>query len=383
MRPRLTCAALLLLACLAAPTAARFLRPDLVNVPIDRLVTNLEAVAKKEPKNVAARLNVARAHGMAYASKADSAQVWRNKEERGVWFGFTPKLAPFEVKKTDDRKKLAEAQAHLRKAKAWFDEALKLDENNLSALLGRAWVLEQSGEKKEAVAAYRATIKKAWEKEKEAQVGGLGGRFYTAEAAEYLVPLLDAEADKKEIAELKERSEKLRKLPRPVTPIAVPLRGGLGAADLIDARARVAFDADGSGLKRRWTWVAPGKAGWLVYDPRATGRVTSGLQLFGSVTFWMFWEDGYQALSALDDNGDGVLTGRELAGLAIWHDANGDGVCDPGEVRPLAEYGIVSLSCRADRSAVPPGCAAWARAGVTFRDGTTRPTFDVVLQRQK
>jgi hypothetical protein len=381
MLPRLTGAAGAALLCfLAAPAVATYLAADLVDVPVERLVKNLEAKAKTEPKSVAVRLNLARAHGMAYASKTDTAKVWKDKEAEGVWFDHEPKLVPFELKKTDDKKKAAAAKAHLKKSKGWFDEALKLDKNNLSARLGRAWALEQMGEKKEAIAGYRATIKQAWQKEKDLKAGPLGGHYYTAEAAGYLIPLLDKEKDKKEIAELKERSDQLKKLPRPITPLVVPLADGLGAADLIDPKARVAFDADGSGLPRRWTWVTA-KAGWLVYDPRGTGQVTSGLQLFGGVTFWMFWDDGYQALAALDDDGDGVLKGKELAGLAIWHDANGDGKCDRGEVRPLAEHGIVALSCRADRGA-PAGCAAWARAGVTFKGGKTRPTFDVVLQRR-
>src|SRR5262245_48200249 len=381
MLPRLTCAAAAaLLGFLAAPAVATYLAADLVDVPVERLVKNLEAKATKEPKDVTVRLNLARAHGMAYASKTDTAKVWKDKEAEGVWFDHEPKLVPFELKKTDDKKKAAAAKAHLKKAKAWFDEALKLDKNNLSAQLGRAWVLEQSGEKKEAIAGYRATIKQAWAKEKDLKAGRLGGRYYTAEAAEYLVLLLDKEKDRKEIAELKERSDKLEKLPRPITPLVVPLQDGLTAADLIDGKARVAFDADGSGRARRWTWVTP-KAGWLVSDPRGTGQVTSGLQLFGNVTFWMFWEDGYQALSALDDDGDGVLKGKELAGLAIWQDANGNGKCDRGEVRPLADHGVVALSCRPDRGA-PAGCAAGAGAVVKFKNGKTRPTFDVVLQRR-
>jgi hypothetical protein len=104
--------------------------------------------------------------------------------------------------------------------------------------------------------------------------------------------------------------------------------------------------------------------------------------MFGSVSFWMFWENGYAALSALDDDGDGMLTGKELEGLAIWHDANGNGVCDPGEVRSLAEWGVVALSCRAEKEGTPAGCAAFARQGVTFRDGRRRATYDVVLEQR-
>jgi hypothetical protein len=135
---------------------------------------------------------------------------------------------------------------------------------------------------------------------------------------------------------------------------------------------------DGSGISKRWTWITK-DAGWLVYDPKQTGQITSGLQLFGNVTFWMFWDDGYQVLSALDNNRDGQLTGDELNGLAIWHDANSNGISESGEVQPLAEWNIVALSCHSRTDETPCDSIAFSPRGVHFRDGTTRPTFDLLL----
>jgi hypothetical protein len=43
-------------------------------------------------------------------------------------------------------------------------------------------------------------------------------------------------------------------------------------------------------------------------------------QLFGSRTWWIFFRDGYEALSVLDDNRDGQLTGAEMEGIAVWVD---------------------------------------------------------------
>jgi hypothetical protein len=31
--------------------------------------------------------------------------------------------------------------------------------------------------------------------------------------------------------------------------------------------------------------------------------------------------------------------------VCLWHDANQNGISDRGEVRPLADYGIVAISC--------------------------------------
>jgi hypothetical protein len=364
----------------AAP--AMYIRPDIEKVPVKRLVENLDAVVKKDPKNVQAVVNLARVHAMAYALKTDTAEVWKGKEEQGPWFGFEPKYVPFsKVEKTEDADKKKAAKAHLDMAVERYKDAVKLAPDNLPARLGYAWVLDQAGETKDAVKEYRSVLEDAWKKEKDLKSLGLGGHTITIEAAGYLIPLLDKDKDKEEIATLNERTVKLQKLPRPVTPIAIPLRDGLRAQDLEDRSAAVAFDADGSGLKRRWTWIN-GDAGWLVYDPSGKGEITSGLQLFGNVTFWLFWENGYDALASLDDNGDGVLTGDELKGLAIWHDANGNGVCDPGEVKPLSEYGIVALSCRCERDPSHPDRIAYAPKGVTFRDGKTRPTFDLVLKRR-
>ena len=160
---------------------------------------------------------------------------------------------------------------------------------------------------------------------------------------------------------------------------AVPLADGLMAADLEAPEARVAFDVDGSGLGREWSWITP-EAAWLVYDRKAEGKITSGRQLFGNVTFWMFWSNGYGPLDALDSNRDGTLTGEELAGLALWHDANGNGVADPGEVKPLSAYGIVAVSTKWQTLPDHPDKIAISPTGVTFQDGATRPTFDLILK---
>jgi hypothetical protein len=357
---------------------ARYMMPDLVNIPVERVIRNLELLARKDPGNAEARFNLARAHAMAYALRGESVQVWKGRENAGVWFGFEPPHIPFTVKPIDDSARLNAANAHLAKALERYVEVLELAPNNLAAALGYAWCTEQSGQKRKAVKRYRKVIKAAWEKEKDLKHGGLGGHSVTAEAAAYLIPLIDSDRDKEEIKTLQERIKQMEALPRTITPIVVSLRNGAAARDLENHSARVAFDADGTGLRKHWTWITK-DAGWLVYDPHNTGKITSGLQLFGGVTFWMFWANGYQALAALDDDGDGMLTGRELKGLAIWQDLNGNGVCERGDVKPLSEWGIVALSCRYVRDAQRPDRIAYSPRGVFFRDGFSRPTYDIIL----
>lgn len=61
---------------------------DVYNVPVDRLVANLEALIAKDPKNVEWRVNLARVHVMAFALKSTKILVARGRETDGpatVW----------------------------------------------------------------------------------------------------------------------------------------------------------------------------------------------------------------------------------------------------------------------------------------------------------
>ena len=359
---------------IASGLYARYARPDLEKVPVERLIENLEKSVKEDPKNVELRYNLARTYAMAWAIKGDPVEVQKGKEKIGPWFGFEAPHVPFKPVKTDNKERMEAARQMLNRAINTYEDVVKMDPKRLPSparlrLDSRAG--RRQGSRHQGIP---RTIEEGWKTEKDAKVAGLGQHFITAKGAGYLIPLLDPEKDKEEVKTLKERTAQLMKLPRPVTPIVVPLKEGLTAADLEDLNASVAFDADGSGLKKKWTWISR-DAGWLVYDPKGKGEITSGLQLFGNVTFWLFWDNGYHALAALDDNRDGTLTGAELRGLAIWQDVNGNAVSDPGEVRTLTEWGITAVSCRYEQGAIP-----FAKAGVTFRDGTTRPTYDLILR---
>ena len=91
----------------------------------------------------------------------------------------------------------------------------------------------------------------------------------------------------------------------------------------------------------------------------------------------MIWKTGYDALAALDDNNDGVLSGVELDGLSVWFDRNGDGMCDPGEVTTLHDLGVMSLSTHAtSRDGIHPTNAE----GVTLGDGQVLRTWDWVVE---
>lgn len=352
--------------------------PDLINVPVERIIRNLEALAEADPKNVETRFNLARAHAMAYALRTESARVCKGREDGGVWFPRGAPIVPFRVKRTNDSSLLEAAKEHLAKAVERYEEAVNLAPDNLAPALGYAWCVEQSGQKRKAIEEYRKVIKAAWEEEKDAKSAGLFGDSVTAEAAGYLIRLLDKDDDIIEIKTLKARRRKMGRLARPITPIVIPLRDNVRARDLEDLSANVAFDADGTALRKRWTWISK-DAGWLVYDPHHTGKAGSALQLFGGRTFGMFWENGYHALASLDDDRDGILAGKELEGLAIWQDLNRNGISDRGEVKPLAEWGIVAISCRYLTDMKHPDGISYSPQGVCFRDGSHRPSYDIIL----
>lgn len=73
---------------------------------------------------------------------------------------------------------------------------------------------------------------------------------------------------------------------------------------------------------------------------------------------------------------DGTLRGDELRGIALWRDADSDGISDPGEVQPVAAHGIAALSCRHERH---PSGMPYSPAGCVLEDGSTRPTYDWIV----
>jgi hypothetical protein len=103
--------------------------------------------------------------------------------------------------------------------------------------------------------------------------------------------------DRAEIADLNAKLKTLSAIPRAITPILLSFQASANLTDLLAPTTRVHFDLSGEGAGRAWPWVRP-TTGILVWDPRHTGKISSGLQLFGNVTWWLFWRDGYAPLAA-------------------------------------------------------------------------------------
>ena len=193
------------------------------------------------------------------------------------------------------------------------------------------------------------------------------------------------ETEKKTLAQVEKDLQAIKTKPIGViTPIifSLELQGGLG--ELLAEDKVVPFDLDGTGRPQLWQWVKP-TTGILVWDPNDRGKITSGRQLFGSVSWWMFWRDGYHALNALDDDRDDLLRGAELQGLAVWFDRNSNGASEFGEVVKLASLDIVAIMAKAtDRIGEVP----FNPSGLKLRNGKVLPSYDwmpepVTLPRTK
>jgi hypothetical protein len=387
---------------------AKFIPIETQQVPISRVLSNLQKRLAQDTNDFKVTYYLARVHSMAYSTNLAEVPMRKDENVPAFYGPWNDAGVPQSVRSFSSPSARKAGLNHLTNAITLYDRALFLLKQSTNASeraglilptqLGLAWCLEQAGRTNEAIAMYRKTLKAAWRLEvtgnfdfkewvndvwTDVQAGRNPlharprghrgpGVCFSEEIIQYLLTLLDPVTDTAEIAQLKADQQTLNTMPRLVTPILIPLAADARLDELVDEKASVAFDLDGSGLKRKWAWLTP-KAGWLVYDPGKTGRVNSALQMFGNVTFWIFWKDGYEALSALDDDGDGKLSGAELHGLAVWRDRNGNGVSEPGEAVPVEALGIRSISCRSETG---NGGMRWNPRGVTFTNGVSRPSYD-------
>jgi hypothetical protein len=292
---------------------------------------------------------------------------------------------------------------HADRAAQTFQRAMQLDAKSGLYSLGYGSLMMQVADWLDTVkadplpeslkidhrAAARNAFLKAWElsfptesKAKSLPPSGLPG-VVSHEAGRGFVQLCEAAPErltpeeKAALPRVRSSLEKLEKIPQGmVTPLALALKPVAHLGDLMRPGSAVEFDLRGFGQMERWEWMKP-ELGLLVWDPLDRREIRSGRQLFGHYTFRIFRENGYDALAALDDNGDGKLSGAELIGIAVWFDRNGDGVSAKDEVTPILELGIEALECRAtaldERHPMNP-------RGVRFFDGRELPTWDWLPQ---
>ena len=279
-----------------------------------------------------------------------------------------------------------------------FDKAISLDPNNALYYLGQASLGEQYLDYFDAASAaeippalstilldsirslylraYKLAIDEDLARDR-LPVEGLRG-IISHEAGSAYVRLWEGQDCIPELA--KERIEAIQANlavlemlpPGPITPVVFSLEKHESLADLLAPDRIVPFDLDGDGTVERRSWVKP-TTGLLVWDAGGKGEVRSGRQLFGSVTWWLLFPNGYRAMDVLDDDRDGWLTAGELDGISTWFDRNANGRSDEGEVVPVTRLGIVGIGVRPTGR---DGEALMHETGIRLEDGRTVPSYD-------
>ncbi len=162
---------------------------------------------------------------------------------------------------------------------------------------------------------------------------------------------------------------------RPRDPLVVDLDGD--GIETVGLAAGIRSDHDGDGVLSRTGWVGPDDA-LLVRDRDGDGKITTGAELFGDFTplaDGKLANNGFQALSDLDANGDGVVDANDPAfnELKLWRDRNQDGVSQADELIALSEAGIASLSTSGTlkNQALGNGNRLARKGGYARTDGTT------------
>jgi hypothetical protein len=406
------CIALALLISLPRALHAIMSYPPTDSVPVDRLISNTAKYIKAHPKDSEGFFLLGRLHSLAYSDVPRKLEVWQYF--RGSDPAFTlPAVAfiepvPHPERYTKEDKLEEKSREHLLESLKNYRRATELKPRQPLAYLGMGWILEQgalhahdvdapfvspprvaSAEewRAQALAAYRYLIAHYTE-----LLGAISENMspkqMVYEANQGILRLLPGPnltpQEQAEIERVRKSVESFKNDPvnqhQIISPIIFPMRGPAPLDALLAPGRIVSFDLAGDGVPAKWPWVNA-DAGFLVWDPENRKQIESGRQLFGSVTWWMFWRDGYHALAALDDDGNGWLEGNELQGIAIWRDANGNGVCDPGEVIALQDAGIVRIAVRATGRTISgnsggPSGTLFNSLGIQLRDGTSLPTYD-------
>jgi len=160
-------------------------------------------------------------------------------------------------------------------------------------------------------------------------------------------------------------------------PLVLDL-GGNGYDLTTEANSQVWFDYNHNGFAQHTGWVR-GSDGFLVRDLNGNGRIDDISEMFGDAT-----HGGFDVLAGFDANNDGIINASDAvyATLQVWQDLNGNGVTNTGELKSLADLGIVSISLA---TTTPPagteigGDQIAQQGSFTLTNGTERGIADVIF----
>lgn len=179
----------------------------------------------------------------------------------------------------------------------------------------------------------------------------------------------------------------------PPCPIGLDLQGN--GFKLSGPNPPVYFDLDADGVPDHTSWTRmQTKDGFLVLDRNRNGMIDDGRELFGHATPLMLSASvahhGYEVLEEFDlpplgGNGDGVIDAEDtiFGYLQVWLDKNRDTVTQEGELKSLAEVGVVSISLayyRADEEDQWGNVLRWW-SPIYLDDGGASMSVDIFFER--
>ncbi len=388
---------ILLLTLFCNISKAKFLMP--LAAPVDRLIANATAYIKENPKDAQGYYILARINYLAFINKSTQVPAFNEGKDS------PPKVAEnWQPQSQIEAEEMSqdELTVHLTAAIDNFKKAIELDSKNGLYHLGLASLFEQyidyakkadlkilPDEIRDIILLHAAEIyytayKLSIEENLKLTLIPISGiKSLTGyEAGNAYIRLIEqntntTEEQKKVLAEIHKNIDTLNKLRiGAITPIVFSFEKLFSPTDLLERNLQVNFDLDGDGSSELWPWVKP-STGILVWNENGKNEITSGRQLFGSVTWWLFFNDGYHALDCLDDNRDSTLSGDELKGISVWFDANSNGKSENEDIKSLEELGIVSISTKS--TSTENGWPA-NKTGIKLKTSQTIPTYDWIAK---
>jgi Ca2+-binding RTX toxin-like protein len=149
------------------------------------------------------------------------------------------------------------------------------------------------------------------------------------------------------------------------------------------AASTTRFDMDGDGSAERTAWFETGDA-MLALDRNGDGAITDIAEI-SFVGDKQGAKTDLEGLAAFDTSGDGILEAgdKRFAAFRLWFDANGNGTSDAGELKSLAEAGVVGISLSATAPQGDAGKVAgsiiYGRGSFAFADGKLGTLIDAGL----
>ena len=315
---------------------------------------------------------------MAFALKVDEFPAAQSKQDQPELPSYPPGSGqlPAVVRPADSPEHAARAARHLKEAIRHYAAALALQPDNMTARLGHGWTLQQAGDTQRAIAEYRRLIKQAWQSDQK-----LKGLMPSQRVLYQRSRPLPHPAPRQGTRRGRDRRPQRQAGANQSAATSHhagrhPAHRHLPAHAIVDPLARSAS-----------TPTALGRASGRGSRPRLAGSCTTPTAAARSrrpCSSLATSRSGCSGERLRADAGAGrqrrtASCGPRTAPPGALARPQSRRRLDDGEVRPL-ESRMASWRCRAGAERATGCFAAVSPRGVRFSDGSTRPTYDVILR---